>query len=150
MIIRPMEPTELDLVVNVFEYYRDEANITDEQWNLQHVVKTIKNYSITWGLFFRVAFEGSRPVGVIGGFVTEDPITGERASAIQFCYLKPDYADVGNYRQLIDAFVEWSKTVEATSFKCLDIGNNPDRLLEVYESIGITPLPIEVYGKEIR
>ena len=149
MIIRQMEPSELDLVVNVFEYYRDETNITDEQWDLERVVKTIKHYAITWGLFFRVAFEGQRPIGVIGGFVTEDPITGERASAIQFCYLKPDYADVGNYRQLINEFIDWSKTVNATSLKCLDIGNNPNRLADVYESIGIVPLPIDVYGKEI-
>lgn len=149
MIIRPMNPEELDLVVNVFEYYRDDANISDEQWNLQRVVQTIKHYTITWGLFFRVAYDGQRPIGVIGGFVAEDPITAEASAAIQFCYLKPGYDDLNNYRQLVTEFYDWAKSVNASSIKCLDIGNNPDRLSDIWEGLGYYPLPIEVYGKEI-
>lgn len=149
MIIRPMNPEELDLVVNVFEYYRDDANISDEQWNLQRVVQTIKHYTITWGLFFRVAYDGQRPVGVIGGFLAEDPITGEGGAAIQFCYLKPGYAELGNYRQLVDEFMTWAKSVHASSVKCLDIGNNPLRMSDIWEDLGFSTLPLEVYGKEI-
>jgi hypothetical protein len=144
-----MEPDEMDLIVNLFEYYRDEALISESDWDVNRVVQVIKNYSINWNLFFRIAYEGTRPVGVIGGFVSEDPITGERCSAIQFNYLKPDYASVGNYKQLIDLFVEWSQEVKATDIKCMDIGNNPNRLEEVYEALDFTNQMLTIYGKEI-
>lgn len=144
-----MEPDEMDLIVNLFEYYKDESLISDSDWDVNRVVQVIKNYSVSWNLFFRVAYEGTRPVGVIGGFVSEDPITGERASAIQFNYLKPNYASVGNYRQLIDQFVEWSKEVKATDIKCMDIGNCPDRLDEVYQDLGFAANTLTIYGKEI-
>jgi hypothetical protein len=149
MIIRKMDPEEMDLIVNLFEYYRDEADIADDKWDDQRVVKVIKNYSISWNLFFRIAYEGQRPIGVIGGFVSEDPITGERASAIQFNYLKPDYASVSNYRQLVTQFVDWSKEVQAESIKCMDIGDNPARLDEVYEELGFARHSLSIYGKEI-
>lgn len=149
MIIRRMEPEEMDLIVNLFEYYRDEALIDEDEWDINRVVQTIKNYSISWNLFFRIAYEGTRPIGVIGGFVSEDPITGERCSAIQFNYLKPDYASVGNYKQLVDLFVEWSKEVKATNIKCMDIGNNQDRLSEVYDELNFKSQTLSIYGKEI-
>ena len=139
----------MDLIVNLFEYYRDEALIPDEAWDDQRVVKVIKNYSISWSLFFRVAYEGQRPVGVIGGFVSEDPITAERVSAIQFNYLKPEFASVGNYKQLIDHFLEWSNEVQAKNIKCMDIGDNATRLDEVYEELGFTSHSLSIYGKEI-
>lgn len=149
MIIRKMEPNEIDLIVNLFEYYKDESLISESHWDEQRVVKVIKNYSISWGLFFRVAYDGQRPVGCIGGFITEDPITAERATAIQFNYLKPDYATVDNYSQLIAEFIDWSKEQQAESIKCMDIGNNPDRLSDIYESLGFANQTITVYGKEI-
>jgi hypothetical protein len=149
MIIRQMEADEMDLIVNLFEYYKDEALIEDDEWQINRVVQTIKNYSVSWNLFFRIAYEGQRPVGVIGGFVSEDPITGERVAAIQFNYLKPDYASVGNYRQLVDTFLSWTEEVKATDIKCMDIGNNLTRLDDVYENLGFRHQTISIYGKEI-
>lgn len=149
MIIRKMSPDEIDLIINLFEYYKDETDIADEDWDLARVVQTIKNYSLSWNLFFRIAYEGQRPVGVIGGFVSEDPITGERCAAIQFNYLKPDYAGLGNYRQLVDEFVSWTREVKADSIKCMDIGNDPTRLDDVYEELGFKQQKINIYGKEI-
>ena len=149
MIIRKMDPDEMDLIVNLFEYYKDEALIEDDEWQINRVVQTIKNYSLSWNLFFRIAYEGQRPIGVIGGFVSEDPITGERVAAIQFNYLKPDFASLGNYRQLVTEFVTWTEEVKANSIKCMDIGNDPTRLDEIYENLGFKRQTINIYGKEI-
>jgi hypothetical protein len=150
MIIRKMLPEELDIVVNLFQYYREVVMIEDEDYDESRVAQTIKTYDINWNMFFNVAFEGQRPIGVIGGFITEDPIDGKCAAAIQFCYLLEKYASLTNYRQLVDTFEGWAREVNASSIKCLDIGNKPNRLEDLYSQLGYNKLPITIMGKEIR
>ena len=87
MIIRPMQPDEIDSVVILFNYYRDATGIEDDRYSEDRVLQTIRTYTINWNLFFNVAYEGQRPVGLVGGFVSEDPVEGTRGANIQFCYL---------------------------------------------------------------
>ena len=104
MIIRPMETTEIDLVINLFNYYREEAGIPEERYDHDKVLKTIREYCIRPNLFFNVALNGRRPIGIIGGFLSEDPVDTEITATIQFNYLIPEFATVENYGQLIDIF----------------------------------------------
>lgn len=150
MIIRPMQPDEIDSVVVLFNYYREAARIDEDQYNEARVVQTIKTYTVNWNLFFNVAYDGQRPVGVVGGFVSEDPIEGTRGANIQFCYLVDGHASRENYQQLINKFEEWAREVKATSIKCLDIGYKPDRLKYIYETLGYSSLPLVIMGKEIE
>lgn len=150
MIIRKMLPEELDIVANVFQYYRDEVNIPDDEYDEDRVVQTIKTYDINWNMFFNVAYEGQRPVGVIGGFLSEDPIDGQASAAIQFCYLKDSHNSLSNYRQLVEKFEEWARECKARDIKCLDIGNKPNRLNDLYRDLGYRNLPLTIMGKEIR
>lgn len=149
MIIRRMLPEEIDGVAILFDYYREAAEIQDEDYDSDRVVQTIKNYCINWNLFFHVAYEGQRPVGLIGGFVSEDPIDGRACAAIQFCYLIPSHDQIENYRELVTVFEQWAREVKATSIKALDIGNRLNRLQYVYQSAGYKALPLVVMGKEI-
>lgn len=150
MIIRRMQPEEIDSVVILFDYYRNEALIPDEKYDEDRVVQTIRTYSVNWNLFFNVALEGQRPVGLIGGFVSEDPIDGDRCANIQFCYLVDSHHSRENYAQLIQTFESWAREVKATSIKAIDIGYKPDRLKYFYESMDFKSLPLTIMGKEIE
>lgn len=149
MIIRKMLPEEIDAVAILFEYYREDALIRDEQYDQDRVIQTIKTYCINWNMMFNVAYEGGRPIGVIGGFVSQDPIDGTTCAAIQFCYMVDSHNTIDNYRELVQAFESWAREVKATSVKALDIGNRLDRLQYLYQTLGYKALPLVVMGKEI-
>lgn len=149
MIIRNMLPEEIDSVAILFEYYREDALIRDEDYSPDRVLETIKTYCINWNLFFQVAYEGGRPIGLIGGFVSNDPIDGRACAAIQFCYMVDSHNSIDNYRELVQAFEAWAREVQASSIKALDIGNRLDRLQYLYQTLGYKTLPLVVMGKEI-
>ena len=149
LIIRPMEPNELDSVLILFEYYRAEADITEEKYSQDRVLKTVKEYSIRPNLFFRVAYAGLRPVGLIGGFLSQDPVEDEITATIQFNYIIPDYATIDNYSALIDSFTEWSQQFSVSQIRALDIGNRFNRLQSVYDELDFNPVRVSIMNKEI-
>jgi GNAT superfamily N-acetyltransferase len=149
MIIRKMLPEEIESVVTLFGYYREETLIPDETYDEQRLVQTIKNYTINWQLHFKIAFDGQRPVGVIGGFSSEDPVEKENSAAIQFCYLIPSHASRGNYRQLVEDFEDWAQQVGAKNIKVLDIGYKPNRLADLFDSMEYNPVALNIMSKEI-
>lgn len=149
MLLRPMLPSEIDLVINLFNYYRDEAGITDEKYSENRVLATVREYSIRGNLFFRVAFNGQRPVGVIGGFLSEDPVDTELSATVQFNYLLPEFASVENYEQMLNEFETWATACKATAIRAIDIGNNPNRLKDLYDELGFNPIRISIMNKEL-
>lgn len=150
MIIKPLEPRDIDLVINLFGYYSDEAGIDPEQYDENRVLNTIKQYAIRPNLFFRVCWLGQRPIGCIGGFLSEDPVERETTATIQFLYLLPDHADIMNYRQMIQEFTNWAEQFSATNIRAIDIGHNPNRLQEVYERLEFRPVRVSIMNKEIQ
>lgn len=150
MIIRPMETSEIDLVINLFNYYRDEAGIPEDRYDENKTIRTIREYCIRPNLFFHVAFIGRRPVGIIGGFLSEDPIDTEVTATIQFNYLIPEYANRDNYSQLIDIFQKWAEQFSVTQIRAIDIGNNPNRLESVYNDLEFYPVRVSIMNKEIE
>lgn len=149
MIIRPMETSEIDLVINLFNYYREEAGIPEERYDHDKVLKTIREYCIRPNLFFHCAYIGRRPVGIIGGFLSEDPIDTEITATIQFNYLIPEYATVENYGQLIDIFQKWAEQFQVEQIRAIDIGNNITRLDNIYDQLGFNPVRVNIMNKEI-
>lgn len=150
MIIRPMETNEIDLVINLFNYYRDEAGIPEDRYDENKTIKTIREYCIRPNLFFHVAYNGLRPIGLIGGFLSEDPIDTEVTATIQFNYLIPEYATAENYGQLISVFEKWASQFSCTQIRAIDIGNNPNRLIDVYNSLEFYPVRVSIMNKEIE
>jgi hypothetical protein len=149
MIIRPIEPNEIDLVVNLFNYYRAEADITEDRYDENKTLNTIREYCIRPNLFFHCAYNGRRPVGVIGGFLSEDPIDTERTATIQFNYLIPEFATVDNYGQLISVFEKWAQQFTVSQIRAIDIGQNSNRLNDVYDQLDFTPVRVSIMNKEI-
>jgi hypothetical protein len=149
MIIRAMEPNEIDLVVNLFNYYRAEADITEDRYDENKTLNTIREYCIRPNLFFHCAYNGRRPVGVIGGFLSEDPIDTERTATIQFNYLIPEFATVDNYGQMISVFEKWAEQFTVSQIRAIDIGQNSNRLNDVYDQLDFTPVRVSIMNKEI-
>lgn len=150
MIIRPMETREIDLVITLFNYYRVEADISDESYDENRVLNTIREYNIRPNLFFRVAYNGTRPIGVIGGFLSEDAIELEVTATIQFNYLIPEFATVDNYGQLVDEFETWARQFKCTQIRAIDIGKNLTRLNKIYDQLEFDPIKVTIMNKEIQ
>lgn len=149
MIIRPMEPREVDSVIILFNYYRQAVGITDDDFDENRLLQTIREYSIRPNLFFRIACLGQRPIGVIGGFLSEDPVEREVTATIQFNYLLDDYADLDNYQQLISEFQAWAESLGVKKLRAIDIGYRIDRLESVYDQLDFAPIRVTVMNKEI-
>lgn len=149
MIIRPMETYELDSVITLFNYYKDEAGIPEEKYSENKVLQTVKEYNIRPNLFFRISLNGQRPVGMIGGFLSEDPVDTELVATIQFNYLIPEFADQVNYHQMIGVFSDWARQCKATNIRAIDIGTKINRLDQVYNSLDFTPIRISIMNREI-
>lgn len=145
-----MEEREIDSVLTLFEYYREDAGINEERYDENKVLKTVREYNIRPHLFFRVAFNGLRPIGLIGGFLSEDPVESELAATIQFNYLIPEFASVDGYAQLITEFQNWAKDLKVSQIRAIDIGNNINRLNDVYDALGFDPIRVNIMNKEIQ
>lgn len=144
-----MEIGDIDAVINLFNYYRDDADIDPEKFSENRVLNTVKEYNIRPNLFFRVAYNGLRPVGLIGGFLSQDPVEDELTATIQFNYLIPDFASNENYSSMIQEFEYWTKECGAEQIRALDIGRNIDRLKDIYDDLGFDPIRINIMNKEI-
>ena len=149
MIIREMLPRELDVVLNLFNYYCEAADITEERYDQDRARETVREYCIRPNLFFRIAVNGQRPVGLIGGFLSQDPVESEVTATIQFLYLIPEFAEISNYENLVDEFTDWSSQFKVTQIRAIDIGHRMDRLNDVYDELGFTPIRISIMNKEI-
>lgn len=149
MIIRDMLTHEIDSVITLFDYYRVSALIDDEHYDENRVIKTVREYCIRPNLFFKIALNGQRPVGMIGGFLSEDPIDTEITATIQFLFLIDEFATVQNYDQLIQSFEAWSKQFKVTAIRAIDIGRNPNRLSDIYGDLEFDPIRISIMNKEL-
>lgn len=150
MIIRSMRPEEIDSVLILFEYYRSEAGIDDEIYDQDRVLQTVREYAIRHNLMFRLALQGQRPVGLVGGFLSPDPVERELAATIQFLYLIPEFNQPENYHQLIQEFESWAKDSGAGMVRAIDIGSNQQRLSKIYDQLGYDPIRVSIMNKEIQ
>ena len=149
MIIREMLPRELDSVLTLFNYYCEAAAITDDRYDQDRARETVREYCIRPNLFFRIAVNGQRPVGLIGGFISQDPVESQVTATIQFLYLIPEFADIRTYQNLVDEFTTWSSQFKVTQVRAIDIGNKLDRLNDVYDELGFSPVRVSIMNKEI-
>jgi hypothetical protein len=142
-----MEPREIDSVITLFNYYCEAVDIPDDKYDGNRLLSTLREYAIRPHLFLRIAYNGQRPIGVIGGFLAEDPVDTDFTANIQFCYLLPEFES--GYPELIDTFMDWAKACKVTAVRAIDIGNNYERLRDVYESLDFEIKRINIMNKEI-
>jgi hypothetical protein len=144
MIVRKMTPHEIDVTINLFGYYRDEAieklpKIRDE-YDEDSVLQTIRlmssNYEYCW---FNI-YDNSRPVGFVAGYVSCCPWNREKVIAnIQFIYLLKSHRNMDNFKQLLGKFEEWAGIVNAQEITAGDIGIDIERSKTLYEHFNFKP-----------
>lgn len=144
MIVRKMLPAEIDVTINLFGYYRDEAieSIPQiaEEYDEDSVLKTIRlmnsNYEYCW---FNL-YDGQRPVGFVAGYASACPWNEEKIIAnIQFIYVMPSHRKMDTFKQLLGKFEEWAGTVNAQTITAGDIGIDIERSRTLYEHFGFKP-----------
>lgn len=136
MIVRKPRADEIDNILIVMEYYRDEANLPDGEYDSDAMLETVRDYMIHVDQCWFNLYEGSRIVGIVGGYVSEIPWSRRLMSHIQFLYTLPSHRNLTNARQLVDKFTEWSRELGAVKISAGDIGIDTERTRAFYQQVG--------------
>lgn len=136
MIIRPMRPDEMDLTVILMEYYRDEANLPDGEYDGDAMVESIRNLCINADSCWFNMYDGTRPVGLVAGYVVQLPWSRKLIAHVQFIYMLQSHRNLSNAKQLVNKFEEWARSLGAVKLSAGDIGIDPERTRVFYEQVG--------------
>jgi len=141
MIVRKMRPEEIDVTINLFRYYANEAaNNNPElgaEFDEDSVIETIRTRNIHPEYVWFNAYEGTRPVGFISAGVTQAPWNKEILYAhIELIYMLESHRNMDTFRQMVDQVEQWAKNYGAQKITAGDIGVNPDRTRKVYQHLG--------------
>lgn len=141
MIVRQMQPSEIDITVNLFGYYRDEAIQTlpyiADEYDENSVIETIRLYSSHYEYCWFNAYEAQRPVGLIAGCMTGTPWNKNILNAhIDMIYMLESHRSLDNLNQLYSQFEAWAKVNGARKITAGDIGINPERTKKIYSHLG--------------
>ena len=144
MIVRKMQPSEFDVTVNLFGYYRDEAiqsppQIADE-YDENSVIDTIRKFAARWDHCQFNMYDGQRPVGFIAGYASACPWNSKIIDAnIAFVYVLDSHKNMDTFKELLKKFEEWSRSINAKTMTAGDIGINPERTRKLYEHFDFKP-----------
>lgn len=119
MIVRQMKPNELDSTLILIDYLAEQAGIESKDYN--HILKTVRNYTIKADHCWLNAYEGSRPIGCIGGYLIEDNWLPQYHAHIQYFYVLESHALTQARNELYLAFAEWAKTMGAKNLIAGDV-----------------------------
>lgn len=141
MIARAMQAQEIDITVNLFAYYRDEAIQSlpriAEEYDENSVIETIRLYSTHHEYCWLNAYEGQRPVGLLAGCITQTPWNHSLLNAhIDMIYMLESHRSLENLKTLYGEFEAWAKNNGATKITAGDIGINPERTKKIYTGLG--------------
>lgn len=145
MIVRKMQAHELDATMILFNYYRDEAIEAipriAEEYDENSMIETIRTYASKYEYVWFNAYEGQRPVGFIGGYLTENPWNHSLVTAnISFVFLLKSHRTLENFKMLMAKFEEWARLCEAVEISAGDIGIDIPRSQKLYEHFDFKPL----------
>jgi hypothetical protein len=140
MIVRKMMAHEIDVTVNLFGYYRDEAveampHIA-EDYDENHVLETIRTYSSHYEYCWLNAYEGQRPVGLVAGCITKAPWGEVYTAHCDMIFLLESHRTIDNFRQLLGGFEEWARICGARDITAGDIGINVERTKKLFHHLG--------------
>jgi GNAT superfamily N-acetyltransferase len=141
MIIRKILPEELDVTVNLFRYYAQEAGETNPnlgaEFDSDSVVNTIRNRTIHGEMFWFNAIDNTRPVGFVSGCLTAAPWNENVLYAhIDMIFVLKEHRNIDLFKKLISHAEDWARTFECQKLSAGDIGINPERSRTLYSSLG--------------
>jgi GNAT superfamily N-acetyltransferase len=145
VIVRQIQPHELDSTVTLFNYYFEEAAekmpAMADEYDENSIIGTIRRYVIDHQCIWLNSFEGQRPVGFIAGNIGTIPWNDDLVVAnLSFIYLLPSHRNMDNFRELYKKFEEWARTISAYKISAGDIGIDIERSQKVYEYLGFEPI----------
>jgi GNAT superfamily N-acetyltransferase len=144
MIVRQAQAQELDSILILFNYYRDEAfesipRIIDE-YDEDSMIATIRTYIANHEYVWFSAMEGQRPVGFIAGYMSLVPWNNQLVVAnIAFTFLLPSHRTMENFKMLMKEFEGWARNIDAYQITGGDIGIDTERSTKLYEHFGFRP-----------
>jgi GNAT superfamily N-acetyltransferase len=139
-----MQPHEIDVTVNLFNYYKEEAveslpEIEDE-YDTNSVLETIKMYNTYNEYIWFNAYDGQRPVGLVAGCITNVPWNRKILVAhVDMIYMLPSHRNMENLNMLYGQVEQWAKNCGCVRITAGDIGINPQRTQKVYTHLGFNP-----------
>lgn len=131
MMVRRPYTQELDATLILLEYQRDEQQI--ENYDESHVFDQLKIHWSKGTHWWLNAYEGTRPIGCIGGNIVQGNYSSERAALINYFYVLKSHRDQGVYRELLNGFKEWAREHDADKLIAVDLDINQNQL---FESLG--------------
>ena len=144
MIVRKMSPLDIDVTVNLFNYYRDEAvetipSIADE-YDEDAVLDTIRNYNIQYDQCWFNLYDNQRPVGFVAGYIVAKPWSKTSLIAnLQFIYVLKSHRSLEVFKQLVNEFEIWARQFDVKQITAGDIGIDVERSQKLYEHLGFKP-----------
>jgi GNAT superfamily N-acetyltransferase len=139
MIVRKMQPSEINSVVTLTRYFAEDAGLKDEDYDENEVVQTLKQYSSHWEYCLFVAYEGQRPVGMIGGCVTKLPWNKQLNAHIDYVYILESHRNLQTFKQLMTEFEAWARLLKVKEITAGDIGIDPERNQRLYAHLEFKP-----------
>jgi GNAT superfamily N-acetyltransferase len=136
-----MNPTELDITVNLIKYYMEEAGESMpqlyEEYDENSIINTLRKFTISPNYVWFNLYEGQRPVGFISGFLVHKPWNENLFDGhIAFVYVLSSHRSLDVFRQLIGQFSDWAKSNNCTRITGGDIGIDEKRTRSIYEQLG--------------
>ena len=148
MLVRNLRPQDIDLLLVMMSYYRDEVNISDEDWDENSVIQSIKFYATNLELTCLVAVENSRIVGCLLASMKKEFYNNNVSAAIQMLYLLPSHRQRENYQQLYNEFLNWTIGTKLEKILLIDIVDRTDRLDPISDMLDFSTSSFKIYLKD--
>ena len=136
MIIRRPRSDELDNIIIVMEYYRDEANLEDDDYDSNTMIETVREFLINPSHAWYCLYENQRMVGVVAGYLCPVPWNKKITANVQFLYVLPSHRNLANAVKLLKEFEIWAWNQGAIKITAGDIGIDVERTQTFYEHCG--------------
>jgi len=136
-----MRPEEIDVTVNLFRYYAQEAGQSDPElgaeFDADSVIESIRHRNIHPEYVWFNAYDGTRPVGFISACLTQAPWNKEIYYAhIELIYMLESHRSMDAFRKLVQQVEEWGRAYNIQKITAGDIGINVERSKKLYAHLG--------------
>lgn len=150
MLVRPIRVADVDAVMILLEYYRNDTNIDDEDWDTDSLLKTVKQFVISQDYIFLVAVEGQRIVGCLAGALKKEFYNNNIDAVIQLVFLLQSHRNQENYKQLYDQFEQYGQKFNARRVLLIDPFDTQTRIEPIADILGFQGRNLKVFAKEIE
>jgi hypothetical protein len=120
MIVRKMLPQDFDSVINLSNYYIEEAEL-ESTWDSDVWFDNVRKSSTLAEYCFFVALDNQRPVGWISGYANIISDWNKDINAhIQTIYLLKNYRTPENLQMLFNSFKDWALLINSNTISFMD------------------------------